>query len=95
MLGIQEQATLASVKRAYDEARKAGKTASEIHELMIPGSKTFLGAPEQIAPYQRSIADSTRNINAALRRPSISEPGTVEPRRPGESIADYQKRTAK
>lgn len=84
----------AYVNQKIDEARQAGKSASEIHEMLIPGSKTFLGTPEQLSPYQRSIEDSTRAIMDSTRRPGVRQPA-VEPRRPGESIADYQRRTGR
>jgi hypothetical protein len=87
------------VDRKIEEYRKAGKNP---HDLFDPSRPEYLGRPEAIAPYQKTINQSIQSRVNAITNPlpgtGSRVPGaapTVQPRQPGESVQDYLKRTGK
>ncbi|EGP07541.1 hypothetical protein CSIRO_2780 [Bradyrhizobiaceae bacterium SG-6C] len=90
------------LQRKVSEYRNAGR---DPYSLMTPGSPDYMGWPAALAPYQKPIQDSLRDIAAALR-PSgnLTAPGTtitgisvqdlppVKPRQPNETPEQYLKR---
>jgi hypothetical protein len=89
---------------AVEAYRKSGKNP---YDLFDPSKPDFLGRPDNVARYQKSMAESARDVNKRLlgRDLNITGPGktvtgievtpapVIEPRKPGESAADYLKRT--
>lgn len=72
------------------EYRKANK---DPHDLFNPSKPDYLGKPEALAPYQKSIPESIAAFSARIQ--AGAKPAQGEPRKAGESAADYLKRTGK
>lgn len=77
------------VDQQMEAYRKAGKNP---YDLFDPSKPDYLGKPEVIAGFQKTMAQSMADYSASLRR----QPGAVAPekaRKPGESVAQYLERT--
>jgi len=86
------------------EYKKAGKNP---YDLLDPSKPDYMGRPEALQPYQKTLQESIRGQAAKLSSGSknLTGPGTtitgievtnapaISPRKPGESPADYLKRT--
>lgn len=79
------------VNRRIDEARKAGK---DPHELFNPKSPEFVGAPEILRNYQKSMSESMKSFSDKMRRDREKTPALPPElmRKEGESYADWLKR---
>lgn len=77
------------VNQQVEQAKKDGKNP---HDLFDPSKPEFLGKPEIIQSFQAPLAQQAKNLSDKLRAATQKN---VEPRKPGESVADYLKRTAK
>lgn len=88
------------IKRKVEEYRKAGK---DWRDLFDPSKPDFMGKPESIAPYQKPLSQSVSDTARRLTGGAVTPPNVagapplpapkIEPRKPGESPADYLKRT--
>jgi hypothetical protein len=83
------------VDRKIEAYRKAGKDA---HDLFDPSSPDYLGKPEVLAGFQKTLAQSMKDYSDGLRRQSAGRPtGGVSPggkaRQPGETVQQYLERT--
>lgn len=79
--------------------RKAGKNP---YDLFDPSKPDYMGSPKALAPYQKTMQQSSQDLinklnppaNAGSRLPSVTGGRTsIMPRQPGESIDAYLKRT--
>jgi len=81
------------IDRKVEEYRKAGKNP---HDLFNPSKPDFLGKPEALAPYQKtlqqSLADRVKSLTVNPDAGSRIAPQSVQARKPGESPDDYLKR---
>jgi len=73
------------------EYRKGGKSP---YDLFNPAKPDFLGTPAALAPYQKSLDQSMRDVSARLRAGAGGGAGVsaAPARKPGESPDDYLKR---
>ncbi len=91
-----------ALDQKIEEYRKAGKNPAD---LLDPSKPDFMGKPETIAPYQKTMQQSIQTIREQVRGitgqapaatapipPVGAQPQTVTTRLPGESPADYLKR---
>jgi hypothetical protein len=89
------------VAQKVAEARKNGK---DPFDLFNPAKPEYLGKPGAIAPYQRSIAESSAEYTARMRAgkapplapliiPADMPGGNDRMRRPGETMQQFLKRT--
>lgn len=83
--------------RKVQEYRAAGKNP---YDLLDPSKPDFMGKPEALSPYQKTLQQSLRDqANRMTGAPGAgSKVPTVAPapqKNPNESIADYLKRTGK
>jgi hypothetical protein len=92
---LQNYAFERFVDQKMDEYRKAGKNPSD---LLDPSKPDYLGSPEVLKPYliplQESLRTMTERLTGASARgiaPPSPQP-TVPQRKPGESMADFDKR---
>ncbi len=80
------------VGKQVDAYKQSGKNP---HDLFDPSKPDYLGKPEAIKPYQTSLTQSlntfTRNMNGVTGLGPVAAPAGA--RKPGESIADYMKRS--
>lgn len=73
----------------YKDQRAKGKTDAE---LLNPESPEYLG--KYIVNFKRSTKDQMKAMTNSTKAPTrIPFPNEVEPRKPGEKLSDYQKRT--
>lgn len=93
LLGIRDPAGDTQLQRftswfqtAYANGRKAGKSAQD---LLSPDSKDYLG--NQVKQYARSPQQIMNDLVSGV---TAAPAPKVEPRKQGESAADYLKRTA-
>lgn len=99
---------MVDLDRKIDEYRKAGKNP---YDLLDPSKPDYMGAPAALQPYQKPLQDSIRDQARRLTGGSVNLTGPgksiisvdvqeapvpkIEPRKPGESPADYLKRTGR
>lgn len=99
---MQNYAFQRFVDQKVDEYRKAGKNPAD---LFTPGKPDYLGKPEVVAPFQKtlqqSMQDATRRLTGGAMTPGPAEPTqAITPpakalppqREKGETPADYLKR---
>lgn len=80
----------------YNDGKKKGLTPQQ---MLTPGEKEYLG--NNIDNYVRSQTDVIKDTVRSLQRPGVQTTGgaapvnvaPIEPRKPGESAAEYLKRT--
>lgn len=79
------------VNRKIEAYRKEGK---DPHDLFDPENKDFVGAPNIINRYQKSMQQSIRDFSQKMReqKNKLPEIPKEHMRREGESYADWKKR---
>lgn len=80
------------VDRKIEQYRKGGK---DPHELFNPKSPDFVGSPEAMKPYLKSMQDTIKTITKKIQQDSTSKPDVLpeeQMRKPGESYGDWKAR---
>jgi hypothetical protein len=80
------------VDQKIDEYKKAGKNP---HDLFDPSKPDYMGAPQTLTGFQKTMQESMKDFADQMRRSSVPTEESNAPRKPGESVADYLKRTGK
>jgi hypothetical protein len=82
-----------AVDQKMDELRAANKNPGD---ALDPAKPDFMGKPEAIAPYQKtlqqSLQDKTRALTGAASANTPAPTSVTPQRQPGETIQDYMKR---
>jgi hypothetical protein len=80
------------VDRKIEEYRKAGK---DPHDLFDPEKPEYLGKPERLKPFQKTIQQSIQSISKRLSEAGKTVPDALpenQMRRPGETYGEWRER---
>lgn len=89
---LQSYAFERYVDQKVDEYRKAGKSP---FDLFDPTKPDYLGKPEALAPFQKTLQQSVQELSGRFggAAPAAAPPVAIPLRKAGEGIADYLART--
>lgn len=71
------------------EYRRTGK---DPYDLLDPSKPDYMGKPDTLAPFQKTIQQSMQDVTRRIKPSAALPPDQL--RKPGETIADWRRRTA-